>query len=186
MKNVCFRHLLISMKDISHLPIALPGQTKLSTKQTLCNLFSFKNIKPYNKQQIPETILALLLQMILMQSAKSVQSRQVSLIIFSNHIDTDKEMVIQNMAIPASSSFALLFICVIIKLSWNYHIRTVCNKALKNGFALQFILTVTNFQQYPSHLRSQMEYCSPLWDGAGQIVLGRLGTLPKWYNKIDK
>ena len=47
----------------------------------------------------------------------------------------------------------------------------------KDGFALQdqkFISSIQLSTIYKSHIRSQMEYCSPLWDGAGQTVLGRL------------
>ena len=62
---------------------------------------------------------------------------KIQSIIFSNRYNTGTEIVFQDVAVPALSSFILLGIDVISKLSWKNHIRTVCNSFKKDGFAVQ-------------------------------------------------
>ena len=56
---------------------------------------------------------------------------------------------------------------------WPKHIRASRKMSLLNKTKHYF----DSSQFSTIHIRSQMEYYSPLWDGAGRIVLGRLDRL---------
>ena len=81
----------------------------------------------------------------------------------------------------ASSSFSLFGIDINCRLSLTDHVRTECNKASKKMGLFYKTWHFCNSNKlstiYKSNIRSQMKYCSPLWDGAGHVVFGRLDRL---------
>ena len=103
------------------------------------------------------------------------------LVIFSNRNNTYTNIIFQNIAISASSSFSLLGIGINCRLFWTDYVRTVCNRALRKMGLLYKTRQYFNSNQlstiYKSHIRSQMEYCSPLCNRAGHTVLGMLDKL---------
>ena len=109
-------------------------------------------------------------------------------IIFSNRNNTGTEIDFQDVAIPALTSFTLLGIDINCKLSWTNDIKNVSKKNFRKGGSTVKNKNYFSSNQfstiYKSHIRSQMEYCSPLWDGADQTVLGRLDKLQN--HKINK
>ena len=75
---------------------------------------------------------------------------------------------------PQPTSFSLFLLILIVDCLEQILSGLYCNYLVmtRHYFSSNQFSTI-----YKSHIRSQMEYYSPLWDGAGRVVLGRLDRL---------
>ena len=75
-------------------------------------------------------------------------------------------------------SILLLFLCFFLKNSSSKMGLLYKTKSYFNSNQLSTI--------YKSHIKSQMEYYSALWDGAGQVILMRLDRFSKPCNTMTR
>ena len=111
----------------------------------------------------------------------SFNPSKTQFIVFSNRKTTASNINFQDTTIFASPSLTLLGVNIDRKLLWTNHVTSVYKNAsrkmgllykTKHYFNSNQLLTI-----YNSHIRSQMEYCSPLWGGCCQTALNRLNRL---------
>merc|ERR1712002_391403 len=86
-----------------------------------------------------------------------------------------------NSVIPCSSSIDILGVKITKNLSWTEHIQNIYKTASQKLGLLYKTKPYFNDEQlltiYKSHIRSQMEYCSPVWGGGGGVALALLDRL---------
>lgn len=87
-------------------------------------------------------------------------------------------LVFCGLTLPESLSFKVVGLTFTCKLSWNLHIMNIAKGASKAISFLHRARSVLSPAQlstiYKSHVRSRMEYCSPIWAGASTSSLARL------------
>ena len=86
-----------------------------------------------------------------------------------------------NSTIDNSTSINILGVKLKKNLSWTDHILNIYKTASqKLGLLYKTRPYFTDSQLlkiYKSHIRSQVEYCSPVWDGGGFVALGLLDKI---------
>ena len=86
-----------------------------------------------------------------------------------------------NSVIPCYSSIDILGVKITKNLSWTEHIQNIYKTASQKLGLLYKTKPYFNDEQlltiYKSHIRSQMEYCSPVWGGGGGVALALLDRL---------
>ena len=90
--------------------------------------------------------------------------------------------------IPERPHVKIVGVTLTNNMSWNTHVNNISSKA-KRGLALlrrgKRVLNKSALATiYKSYVRSQMEYCSPLWAGASKSSLERLDNVQKCAAKI--
>lgn len=90
--------------------------------------------------------------------------------------------------IPEGVTFKVVGLTFSYTLSWNSHINAICkkaNSALSLLYRARPYLSRTALAKiYKSHIRSRMEYCSPIWTGSPETVLRKLDKVQKRAERI--
>ena len=84
-------------------------------------------------------------------------------------------------AIPERPKVKIVGVTLTYNMSWSDHVNGVISKAKRSIYLLRRAATVLNpvsrLVIYKSHIRSQMEYCCPLWMGADTVLLRKLDAI---------
>ena len=90
-------------------------------------------------------------------------------------------LVFCGRTLPESLSFKVVGLTFTCKLSWNMHIDNIAKAASRAISFLHRARSVLSRPQlstiYKSHVRSRMEYCSPIWTGASATSLVKLDRI---------
>ena len=103
-------------------------------------------------------------------------------IAFSNRTPIqDSSIQFIDSVIPCSTSIDVLGVKITKSLSWTEHIQNIYKTASQKLGLLYKTKPYFSDDQlliiYKSHIRSQMEYCSPVWGGGGSVALGLLDRI---------
>ena len=83
-----------------------------------------------------------------------------------------------NIELPESSSFKIVGLTITGNLLWNKHISNVyksANKAISFLYKARRVMNKSSLTNiYTSHVRSRMEYLSPIWSGSSGDSLSKL------------
>ena len=97
-------------------------------------------------------------------------------------------LLFRGIVIPESASFKIVGLHINRHLSWSKHVDSLAKNARHN---LSLLYHSTNYLNkralasiYVSHIRSRMEYLSPIWMGASETSLGKLDAIQKRATKI--
>ena len=101
---------------------------------------------------------------------------------FSNRNNNDDSLIIfNNTNIPKSENIDILGVTLTENLSWTPYVKSIAKKASRKMGLLYRVRKFFTDEQlstiYKSHVRSQLEYCSPLWSGCGTVVLRQLDKI---------
>ena len=112
----------------------------------------------------------------------SFNASKTKYIQFSNRKDSQHSHIVFNdVMIPKSDNIDILGVTLNTNLSWTSYVKTVAKNASKKLGLMYRVREFFTDEQlaliYKSHVRSQMEYCSPLWGGCGDVALRQLDKI---------
>lgn len=112
----------------------------------------------------------------------SFNAEKTKYIQFSNRLDSNASQITFNeVNVPKSHSIDILGVTLNASLSWTPYVRNIAKNASRKMGLLYRVREFFTDEQvaiiYKSHVRSQMEYCSPLWSGCGAVVLRQLDKI---------
>ena len=95
-----------------------------------------------------------------------------------NNKNTEQPVVVNNIPISRTDTHKCLGVQIDEKLSWDSHIDMICKKASAGIGAMRrikpFVPVNTLEKVYKSLVQPYFEYCSPLWNNCGKLLIDKL------------